>query len=102
MTTTQLLRRITARFGVSPAAINEGQCQEWAWAVKQKVPEAEVWETDWDQSPICHYFVKIGKKFYDAEASSGVRDWKLLPLFLQEPGTEGVYRISDRMTVKET
>jgi hypothetical protein len=79
------LRQITDAFiaagTCSAYEINNGECEEWAYAVFEALPGmVEIWETG-AGSRASHLFVKIGSKFYDAEALDGVADYMQLPLF---------------------
>lgn len=64
-----------AEQGLGKQDIRGGDCMAWAAVVKRFIPIAELMSTSG------HAFVKIGSKYYDAEAPKGVSDWKQLPIF---------------------
>lgn len=60
--------------------INNGYCEEWAEAVAQKIPQAEVvWLDQYDEE-LAHCAILHRGKYYDAECLEGVINWKDLPL----------------------
>ena len=65
--------------------INNGYCEEWAYAVLEALKDTPhqvgFWETDIDLAYCAHAFVEIDGKFYDAECLDGVADYMQLPLF---------------------
>lgn len=73
--------QITQGLDCSPKEINTGLCDQWANAVKDAFPDAEIWETHWNEATIMHQFIKLGELFYDAERPQGVQDYMNLPIF---------------------
>lgn len=74
--------------GFSPASINTGNCDEFAWDLEKKFPRGkaiwgddcpELFKTKVDVSGHC--FFKYGKKFYDSERKNGVDCPDKLPYY---------------------
>jgi hypothetical protein len=72
------------REGLSPSEVNNGNCDEAAHDVAEKIPGATPVYTedviDNDDWP-GHCWVKWNGKHYDAECPDGVESWQSLPLF---------------------
>jgi hypothetical protein len=58
--------------------INGGDCYNWAWIVHHLIPDAVLCTVRYYGG---HAFVKIKNKYYDAEHTSGVIDWRKLNSF---------------------
>jgi hypothetical protein len=68
-------------YGDNPLWINHGRCQDFAEDLKTKFPEAKMyWAYSGKFTPY-HWFVKIGNRYYDAEAPEGVDRTLDLPTF---------------------
>ena len=64
---------LEARFRHNPAAINKGNCMQWAYMAYRMFEGVQLWD-------ICsHAFIKVQGKFYDSERLEGESDWKDLP-----------------------
>lgn len=91
---TNVIHELVNEFGYTPYEINNGQCQEFAEALQQRVRGATLMEVgtdengDFNEDPI-HFFVKFKGRYYDAEAPLGVRDWRNLPIFHNYDGNKG-------------
>ena len=81
----KLMLDITESFDLDPVLINGGECTEWADSVFEALEEigveGEIWSTVWETALYYHVFIKVGDRFYDAEALQGVKDHKNLPFF---------------------
>ncbi|MCK4545041.1 hypothetical protein KAU43_05840 [candidate division WOR-3 bacterium] len=77
----------------SPCEINSGECEEFAWELARKIPNAKVSESNWDvifTNPNgkkewipTHFWITIGNLHYDAETPEGVDDYHKLPIFIR-------------------
>jgi hypothetical protein len=73
------------------ADINAGLCDYWAEIAQRLLRragiDAETWSTSTRERPDgeawypFHIFLKIGRKYYDAEAMGGVASYRDLPFF---------------------
>ena len=82
---TEKLIRETGRKDASD--LMHGHCDSWAREIKEKHPEAEIVETDpyskynREGKAPSHTFIKIGRKYFDAESPEGVSDPRELKFF---------------------
>lgn len=60
-------------FTKNPKRINNGICMRWAYCSYLMFNNVELWSIP------SHAFIKIDKKFYDAERLCGEFDWRDLP-----------------------
>lgn len=73
--------------GITPREMMHGHCDTWARKFKERHPEAEIVETDpyskknrLGVAP-SHTFIKVAKRYYDAEHHEGVDDPRHLNFF---------------------
>ena len=90
----EILRYIVEEFNAHPYDINNGQCEEFAAAVKDRLPEAEaIWADDLREKSMFdgidtwlddHCFIRFQGRYYDAEEPEGVSSPDLLPFFWRQ------------------
>lgn len=61
--------------------INKGYCVEFADALAERLPGAEVQWTPENEALPGHHWIKYEGRYYDAEAPQGVAHWRTLPIF---------------------
>lgn len=67
----------------TPQDINRGWCHDWAYEVCLRIPHAEhVLYRTFENG---HSFVRIGRRYYDAQHLDGVCSWRNLFRFLLRP-----------------
>lgn len=94
MTPTQAVRKVMAQWieedHITPQDVNGGMCYEFAQAVAEIVPGAEivngemVFMGDPSADDGVHHFVHHQGKFYDSECPNGVEDYAYLPCIARE------------------
>ena len=90
----QVIRKLVKQYGEHPYDINNGNCNDFAWAIAKRVKGVSVMETgncfeaatpeerfNPPNDGPTHFFVKVGRRYYDAESPDGEIDWRFLPLF---------------------
>lgn len=58
---------------------NQGFCDIYAYKINKLLPGSKIWSTEEQNDTFGHVWVEYKGKFYDAEVSNGVNDWKQLP-----------------------
>ena len=74
-----VFKAVTQDMGLTPAQINNGNCDAWADKVQDRLVgkcRVDIYEVEF-----CHVFVKICGLYYDAESMDGVDDYMNLPIF---------------------
>ncbi|AMO56972.1 hypothetical protein [Endozoicomonas montiporae] len=70
-------RQICQRRRVPLTEINSGYCYDWARLALQYCPSAQLF---YIRRLVPHAFIYFSGQWFDAQAPSGVRHWRLLPL----------------------
>ncbi len=85
------------KIGTTPQLINDGDCWLWALLAQQAAPKAILMFAPWPYGG-GHAFVKVGRRYYDAEKTCGVREWRMLPACADcdDPSPEQEARIITR------
>jgi hypothetical protein len=85
-----VIRETVKDYKYKPRVINCGLCEDFALDVKDKLEDkgiaAEDYSLPWADKHAdypSHYYLRYGKKCYDAECPEGVSSWKLLPIHLR-------------------
>ena len=78
---TEVIKQGIQEFGGDPVVINGGQCEDFAWYVHNKIPEALMLDSGFDDNFYGHCFVEYEGKYYDVENPEGVEDWHDLNYF---------------------
>jgi hypothetical protein len=84
--TAELIDRINDEYAedyttLTPQEINNGYCDIWAQLFVDRFGGDHQWSFDFPNDPNGHSWVKLGNKFYDAEATGGVNELTGLPFF---------------------
>ena len=77
----------------TPCDINAGLCEDFAWSLAKKIPNARVSESNWDVIFVnkkgkkewipTHFWITLNNRHYDAECPEGVDDYHDLPIFVR-------------------
>ena len=94
---TETIQKINAIFnakGITPHAINNGLCEDFAMMVieqmggySSELEEVATESFDGANDLPGHVWIYYQDKFYDAECPQGVKDWRELPIFKRLRGT---------------
>ena len=97
----EVIMRLAMEWGKHPYEINNGDCEDFAYAVQQIIPEVDMFWGDElvdnydffteDHCPQYHAFMYYNGKYYDAEEPYGVYNPAHLPYY------ERVLRESQRI-----
>lgn len=72
-------------------SVNSGNCENFAVAFKDTVPNSDIYGTDnfasWDSPLPKHIWLYDGKLHYDSECLDGVSNWMDLPIFKRYAAT---------------
>ena len=79
-TVTRAVLSLTAAFGHTPYDINNGRCEEFAFALAEQLSGCLVVCTDWEADAPGHFWVFVGSRHYDSEIPEGTEDWRELPI----------------------
>lgn len=77
------------------AAINTGRCYDWAYIGYCLWPEVLLWTTD------MHAWIQKGRKFFDSESVTGLKDHKELRCNAWFPGDEVEPTVMDVQSFKD-
>ena len=78
----EIIENLIGEFDARPREINAGQCWDFADAMLLAVGGRGVLFSDAAES---HIFFRAGRRYYDAEAPYGCRDWRAMPYFIRRP-----------------
>jgi hypothetical protein len=81
-TITKLVKEWEKKYNISPYEINNGNCEEFAYQIVEKIPEACLnYGDDTDDLFFGHVWIEYQEKYYDAECPKGVNKLEDLPIF---------------------
>jgi hypothetical protein len=82
-----LIQTLVNEWGASPSEINNGRCEDFMWAVLDRLDQANghhkgVEERSTPNDKLSnHFWIECGGLHFDAECPEGVTSWKKLPVF---------------------
>jgi len=100
------IRQLVQKYNKHPYDINDGLCEDFGIDICDNFPTAEGFWGDeiinWFPSmtdPACHYFVRLGDRFYDAEEPEGVLSPAFLPYYIRVMGGDELAEANQIMKV---
>jgi len=100
------IRHLVKKYNKHPYDINDGLCENFGCDVCEEFGTAEGFWGDeilkWFPPSLdssCHYFIKVGNRFYDAEEPEGVLSPAFLPFFVRNMTGEELLEANQIMSV---